>query len=33
VIVSAGEENFAFHTDSERLVPCEAGREVLPEAL
>jgi hypothetical protein len=32
VIVVAGEEQYAFHTDSERLVPCEAGREVLPEA-
>ena len=31
VIVSAGEENFAFHTDSERLVPCEDGLEVLPD--
>jgi len=30
VIVSAGTDVFAFHTDSERLIPCEAGREVLP---
>jgi hypothetical protein len=32
VTVAAGEETFAFHTDSERAVPCEAGREVLPDA-
>lgn len=31
VIVLAGEDQYAFHTDSERIVPCEAGREVLPE--
>lgn len=28
---SAGERAYVFHTDSERLSPCEAGRERLPE--
>jgi len=29
-VLQAGETAYAFHTDSERLLPCPAGREVLP---
>ncbi|MCS6836053.1 MAG: hypothetical protein NZ750_08555 [Anaerolineae bacterium] len=29
-VFQAGDTTYAFHTDSERLLPCPAGREVLP---
>jgi hypothetical protein len=32
IVVSVGETDYAFHTDSERLIPCPADREVLPES-
>lgn len=28
---AAGDRTYVFHTDSERITPCEAGRERLPE--
>lgn len=31
IIVSVGETDYAFHTDSERAIPCPAGRETLPK--
>lgn len=31
LVVAVGAERYAFHTDSERLYPCPAGREVLPD--
>lgn len=30
IVVSVGETPYAFHTDSERIIPCPAGREKLP---
>ncbi len=30
IVVAAGEVEYLFHTDSERLFPCDPAREVLP---
>ncbi len=30
IVVSVGETQYAFHTDSERIIPCPTGRETLP---
>jgi hypothetical protein len=32
IVLSVGDETFIFHTDFDRLVPCDPGDETLPDA-